>query len=208
MDFELPDEWMENPDLFLFKPYDEKLAMIRGLMTPITVEMVIQEINRYADSEFRYADKSDEVAIEGDGAGLSAGRKRRSGGIWREEVNEALTLTLWNSILPLAGLCALVAWLPGWLAGRGNLSQARLSRAVGVTAVGGAGRGGRAGGRALCGDQRGGLGGGPGGSAGAGGVLPGPLGAVRAAVGAGAGVRLAGEGAGAEPAVGDADGGW
>ncbi len=63
MDFELPDAWMENPDLFLFKPYDEKLAMIRGLMTPITVEMVVQEINRYADSEFRYADKSDEVAI-------------------------------------------------------------------------------------------------------------------------------------------------
>jgi hypothetical protein len=65
MDFELPDDWMENPDLFLFKPYDDKLAMIRGLMTPITVDMVIQEVNRYADSEFRYADKSDEVAIEG-----------------------------------------------------------------------------------------------------------------------------------------------
>ena len=65
MDFELPDEWMEEPDLFLFKPYDEKLAMIRGLMTPITVDMVIQEVNRYADSEFRYADKSDEVAIQG-----------------------------------------------------------------------------------------------------------------------------------------------
>jgi hypothetical protein len=65
MDFDLPDIWMENPDLFLFKPYDDKLAMIRGLMQPITVEMVVQEINRYADSEFRYADKSDEVAIEG-----------------------------------------------------------------------------------------------------------------------------------------------
>jgi energy-coupling factor transporter ATP-binding protein EcfA2 len=64
MDFELPDEWMEEPDLFLFKPYDEKLTMIRGLMTPITVDMVIQEINRYADIEFRYADKSDEVAIQ------------------------------------------------------------------------------------------------------------------------------------------------
>lgn len=64
MDFELPDDWMENPDLFLFKPYDDKLAMIKGLMQPITVDMVIQEINRYADSEFRYADKSDEVAIE------------------------------------------------------------------------------------------------------------------------------------------------
>ncbi len=64
MDFELPDEWMENPDLFLFKDYDTKKAMIADLARPITVDMVIQEINRYADSEFRYADKSDEVAIE------------------------------------------------------------------------------------------------------------------------------------------------
>ena len=39
--------------------------MIRALQTPITVDMVIQEINRYADSEFRYADKSDEAAIAG-----------------------------------------------------------------------------------------------------------------------------------------------
>ena len=65
MDFELPDEWMEKPDLFLFKPYDEKMGMIRGLMRPITVDMVVQEINRYADSEFRYGDKSDEAAISG-----------------------------------------------------------------------------------------------------------------------------------------------
>ena len=64
MDFELPDEWMENPDLFLFKDYDTKRAMIEELRQPITVDMVIQEINRYADSEFRYADKSDEAAIE------------------------------------------------------------------------------------------------------------------------------------------------
>jgi len=64
MDFELPDEWMENPELFLFKNYDTKRDMIAELRQPITVEMVIQEINRYADSEFRYADKSDEVAIE------------------------------------------------------------------------------------------------------------------------------------------------
>ncbi|MDA9208265.1 AAA family ATPase, partial [Octadecabacter sp.] len=50
--------------LFLQKDYDTKLAMINDMRQPITVEMVIQEINRYADSEFRYADKSDEVAIE------------------------------------------------------------------------------------------------------------------------------------------------
>ena len=63
MDFELPDEWMQDPDLFLFRDYDTKKAMIGDLRRPITVEMVIQEINRYADSEFRYADKSDEAAI-------------------------------------------------------------------------------------------------------------------------------------------------
>jgi energy-coupling factor transporter ATP-binding protein EcfA2 len=64
MDFELPDEWMEKPDLFLTKDYDTKKNMIADLAQPITQEMVIQEINRYADSEFRYADKSDEAAIE------------------------------------------------------------------------------------------------------------------------------------------------
>jgi hypothetical protein len=64
MDFELPDEWMENTEIFLAKDYDTKRNMISELSQPITVEMVIQEINRYADSEFRYADKSDEVAIE------------------------------------------------------------------------------------------------------------------------------------------------
>jgi hypothetical protein len=64
MDFELPDEWMENPEIFLFRDYETKSAMIEELRKPITVNMVIQEINRYADSEFRYADKSDEVAIE------------------------------------------------------------------------------------------------------------------------------------------------
>jgi hypothetical protein len=64
MDFELPDEWMENPELFLRKDYDTKRKMIADLSQEITVDMVIQEINRYADSEFRYADKSDEIAIE------------------------------------------------------------------------------------------------------------------------------------------------
>ena len=63
MDVDLPDEWMESPDLFLFQTYDRKKDMLRAMMQPITVDMVVQEINRYADSEFRYADKSDEVAI-------------------------------------------------------------------------------------------------------------------------------------------------
>jgi energy-coupling factor transporter ATP-binding protein EcfA2 len=64
MDFELPDEWFEHPDLFLFKPYDTKRAMIEELSVPITPDMLLQEINRYADSEFRYAGKSDDVVIQ------------------------------------------------------------------------------------------------------------------------------------------------
>ncbi len=83
MDFELPDEWMSEPDLFLFKGYDEKKMMIEEMRQPITVEMVVQEINRYADSEFRYADKSDEVAIDGavrDMQRMEAAKKRYLGG--------------------------------------------------------------------------------------------------------------------------------
>ncbi|MFN6976574.1 MAG: ATP-binding protein [Gemmobacter sp.] len=64
MDVELPDAWMENPELFLFQPYDAKMAMLREMLVPITPAMVVQEINRYADSEFRYADNSDERAVE------------------------------------------------------------------------------------------------------------------------------------------------
>lgn len=64
MEFELPDDWVEEPDLFLRQSYDTKKNMIADLRRPITAEMVLQEINRYADSEFRYADSSDEAAIE------------------------------------------------------------------------------------------------------------------------------------------------
>jgi hypothetical protein len=49
---------------FLYKSYDDKKAMIASLASPITTEMVAQEINCYADSEFCYAGKSDDAAIE------------------------------------------------------------------------------------------------------------------------------------------------
>jgi hypothetical protein len=47
----------------MHKAYDEKKAMIETLRGPITLDMVMQEINRYADSEFRYTDKSDDAAV-------------------------------------------------------------------------------------------------------------------------------------------------
>src|SRR5690606_18235394 len=64
MDIELPDEWFEKPEAFMGKGYDDKKAMIAELRRPFTMDMVMQEINRYADSEFRYSDKSDDVAVE------------------------------------------------------------------------------------------------------------------------------------------------
>ncbi len=64
MDIELPDEWFETPETFMHKAYDDKKAMIEDLRGPFSMEMVMQEVNRYADSEFRYADKSDDAAVE------------------------------------------------------------------------------------------------------------------------------------------------
>jgi len=64
MDIELPDDWFEKPEAFMHKSYDDKKAMIEELRGPFSMDMVIQEINRYADSEFRYSDKSDDAAVE------------------------------------------------------------------------------------------------------------------------------------------------
>ncbi|RUX02679.1 ATP-binding protein [Mesorhizobium sp. M8A.F.Ca.ET.059.01.1.1] len=64
MDIELPDDWFEKPEAFMHKSYDDKKAMIEDLRGPFSMDMVMQEINRYADSEFRYSDKSDDAAVE------------------------------------------------------------------------------------------------------------------------------------------------
>jgi energy-coupling factor transporter ATP-binding protein EcfA2 len=64
MDIELPDEWFETREAFMGRSYDDKKAMIAELRRPFTMEIVIQEINRYADSEFRYSDRSDDAAVD------------------------------------------------------------------------------------------------------------------------------------------------
>ena len=64
MDIELPDAWFERPETFMHKGYDEKRDMIAELRKPFTMAMVMQEVNRYADSEFRYSDRADDAAVE------------------------------------------------------------------------------------------------------------------------------------------------
>ena len=63
MDIELPDDWFEKPEAFMHKDYDAKKAMIEELRGPFDMEMVMQEVNRYADSEFRYSDRADDAAV-------------------------------------------------------------------------------------------------------------------------------------------------
>jgi hypothetical protein len=64
MDIELPDDWFEKPETFMHKSYDDKKAMIEDLRGPFDMDMIMQEINRYADSEFRYSDRADDAAVE------------------------------------------------------------------------------------------------------------------------------------------------
>ena len=63
MDIDLPDEWFADAGTFMHKSYDEKKGMISELRQPFTMAMVMQEINRYADSEFRYSDRSDDTDL-------------------------------------------------------------------------------------------------------------------------------------------------
>lgn len=82
MDFDMPDEWFSAPEPFLHQPYQAKLDMIAALRKPVTPEMVVQEINRYADSEWRYSGDADETAISEAVRGMErmAEAKRRFGG--------------------------------------------------------------------------------------------------------------------------------
>jgi ATPase family protein associated with various cellular activities (AAA) len=55
-DFDVPEEWFTNPALYLQRPYDEKVALAKSLYRPITGEMIASELERYFNSEQRYAD--------------------------------------------------------------------------------------------------------------------------------------------------------
>jgi len=64
MDFDLPEEWLGERAHFFGKPYETRVAMLQELRGEITPELVIQEINRYAESETRYAEASQQRAFE------------------------------------------------------------------------------------------------------------------------------------------------
>jgi hypothetical protein len=64
MDFDLPAEWLQERAPFFDQPYDRRVEMIGELRGEITPEIVMQEINRYADSEARYGEAADARRFE------------------------------------------------------------------------------------------------------------------------------------------------
>jgi hypothetical protein len=68
-DFDVPEEWFADPAHYPQKSYDEKVALVKTLYRPITAEMIAAELERYFNSEQRYADdakaqKAERVAAE------------------------------------------------------------------------------------------------------------------------------------------------
>jgi len=68
-DFDVPEEWFTNPAIYLSKPYEEKVKLLTTLYRPITGEMIATELERYFNSEQRYADdarvqRAERVAAE------------------------------------------------------------------------------------------------------------------------------------------------
>ena len=92
MDIELPDEWFAKPEAFMHKGYDEKKAMIEELRGPFSMDMVMQEINRYADSRVPLFRQVGRCGGDEDAARRQAARARdaRDGGAEGEGVVECL----------------------------------------------------------------------------------------------------------------------
>jgi hypothetical protein len=64
MNFDLPAEWLEKRATFYDHPYETRVAMIAELRGEITPQIVLQEINRYSDSEARYGEAADKRELE------------------------------------------------------------------------------------------------------------------------------------------------
>ena len=54
-DFEIPEEFFSRPEAFLRLPYPRKLETLKSLYRTITPEMVLEELDRYVESERRYS---------------------------------------------------------------------------------------------------------------------------------------------------------
>lgn len=54
-DYEIPEEWYEKPETFFAQEYTTRVEMLKELCKPINGEIIIAELERYFESEERYA---------------------------------------------------------------------------------------------------------------------------------------------------------
>jgi hypothetical protein len=71
-EFDVPEEWFSDPAIYLDKTYDEKVALLATLYRPISGEMIAEELERYFNSEQRYADDAKAQRAERMAADLEA----------------------------------------------------------------------------------------------------------------------------------------
>ncbi len=63
-DYDIPEVWYEQPDVFFFQPYEKKSGMLKELCRPVSGEVIISEFERYFASEQRYAQDRFERDVE------------------------------------------------------------------------------------------------------------------------------------------------
>jgi hypothetical protein len=63
-DYEIPAEWYEKPEIFFSQDYNKKVDMLKELCKKVTGDMIMQEIERYASSETRYAQEKFERDVQ------------------------------------------------------------------------------------------------------------------------------------------------
>ena len=55
-DYEIPEDWYVQPEIFFMQSYETRVEMLKGLCQKVNGDIIMQEIDRYARSEGRYAD--------------------------------------------------------------------------------------------------------------------------------------------------------
>ena len=71
-EFDVPEQWFSDPAVYRDKTYDEKVALLATLYRPISGEMIAEELERYFNSEQRYADDAKTQRAERVAADLEA----------------------------------------------------------------------------------------------------------------------------------------
>ncbi len=57
-DFEIPEKWFDDPEIFRGKSWDERLIMIRGLYHELTTDKILMALEHQFNSEHRYTEEA------------------------------------------------------------------------------------------------------------------------------------------------------